>query len=83
MSEADISLDLPGVGEPPQAALEAETTTAAKPLIDIETLGKDLPAWKLAGLMRHQRGAAGKAVAAGDFEAALAAFEGRPLGGGR
>jgi len=62
---------------------EAATTTTAEELVDVETLGKDLPGWKLAGLMRHQRWASGKAVTQAAFDAALAAFEGRPLGGGR
>ena len=68
---------------------EASATTATRQvatgeeLVDVETLGKDLPGWKLAGLMRHQRWASGKAVTQAAFDAALAAFEGRPLGGGR
>jgi hypothetical protein len=65
-----------------EAATTTATTTAGE-LVDIETLGKDLPGWKLAGLMRHQRWAPGKAVPPAIFEAALAAFAGRPLGGGR
>jgi len=67
-------------------ASQTTTTTATAPaeeLVDVETLGKDLPGWKLAGLMRHQRWASGKAVTQAAFDAALAAFEGRPLGGGR
>lgn len=93
----DINLDLPGVGDPPQTAASAETVTAAdtadtiavaataEPLEDVETLAKGLavPAWKLAGLMRHQRWVTGKAVTKPAFMDALAAFEDRPLGGGR
>ncbi len=62
---------------------EAAATATAEELVDIDTLGKDLPAWTLAGVMRHQRWAPGKAVTPAVFDAALAAFEGRPLGGGR
>jgi len=62
----------------------ASTATAeADELVDVETLGKDLPAWKLAGVMRHNRWASGKALTKTAFEAAVATFEGRPLGGGR
>lgn len=67
-----------------QAATETTSaTTTAEDLVDVETLGKDLPGWKLAGVMRHQRWASGKAVTPAVFDAAVAAFEGRPLGGGR
>ncbi len=62
---------------------EITQDATAEDLVDIETLGKDLPGWKLAGVMRHQRWAPGKAVTKGAFAAAVAAFEGRPLGGGR
>ncbi len=79
MPDNEINLDLPGVGEMSSAA----ETSSAEPLVDVETLGTDLPGWKLAGVMRHQRWAPGKAVTRAVYEAAVAAFEGRPLGGGR
>lgn len=77
----EISLDLPGVGE--SAPLAAPQGEPQEPLVEVETLGKGLPGWMLAGVMRHQRWAPGKAVTRAAFEAAVAAFEGRPLGGGR
>jgi hypothetical protein len=98
MPDNDITLDLPGVGEtsikavettglPEAAGVESEALAepASDVLTPVETLAtaRGVPAWKLAGLMRHQRWAAGKAVTAAEFDAALAAFAGRPLGGGR
>lgn len=62
---------------------ETSPAATAEALLDVETLGKDLPGWKLAGVMRHQRWAPGKAVTRAAFGRAVAAFEGRPLGGGR
>lgn len=67
----------------PETSAEAATVAQAEDLVDVEILGKGLPAWKLAGVMRHQRWAPGKSVTRRVFDAALAAFEGRPLGGGR
>jgi hypothetical protein len=90
MPDHDIELDLPGVGDvvaedgaSQSLAEPSEPSGEAEPLESIEALATGLPAWKLAGLMRHQRWAAGKAVSRATFDAALAAFEGRPLGGGR
>ncbi len=83
----DNLVDMAGLGETPPVVEIADPAPgqaeSAEPLVDVETLGKDLPAWKLAGLMRHQRWAPGKAVSETEFRAALATFEGRPLGGGR
>ncbi|WP_051294824.1 hypothetical protein [Maridesulfovibrio bastinii] len=64
--------------EPPDAA-----AVKAESLVAVETLGADIPAWQLAGLMRSNRWAEGKMLTRAEFDAALDNFRKRPLGGGR
>ena len=60
MPDDGISLDLPGVGE--SAPLAAPQGEPQEPIVDVETLGKDLPGWKLAGNRLELDGAGHRAV---------------------
>jgi hypothetical protein len=68
-----------------QAAAEIKNKAPESPPRLVEELAAEsgLPAWKLAGIMRAQRWAPGKAVTAAAFDTAAASFNNRPVGGGR
>jgi len=52
-------------------------------LLSVEELGKNLPGWKLAGVMEMRCWKPGKQVTKEDFEAAVMQFDSRSMGTGR
>ena len=87
MAKTDTDSAVETAKEQAKNSTETKTTkpaaAASAPLVDIETLGKDLPAWKMRGIAAMMNWKPGKQVSKADFDAAVAKFESRPIGSGR
>lgn len=87
MAKTDTDSAVETVKEQAKNSTEPKTTksaaAASAPLVDIETLGKDLRGWKMQGVCAMMGWKPGKQVSKADFNAAVAKFETRAIGSGR
>lgn len=81
----DGALEATDVLAPPQEAIALEAPGAAATPGELRPLAawaaeRRTPAWKVAGLLRHQGWTEDRAVSAAEYDQAVTAFERRPLG---
>ncbi|MGD9809640.1 MAG: hypothetical protein AB7E76_02830 [Deferribacterales bacterium] len=69
--------------EKPVKKSSSKKKDAAEKLVDVAELGKELPVWKLTGILTMKQWKPGKQVSEAEFQAAVEQFENRSIGRGR